>query len=560
MYLINDTIHQQLLKNKPSITFTLSAVLPVPAAFNITIPYAAFDLTAAYPLFPNGTNYFPLRRASSSAQFILGRAFMQEAYLFVDYEMSQFTISPAAFPASGIQNIVTIDHSNGNGSGSSTGNSSSLSVGAIAGIAVGSSIGTVLLCTIAWVLMRTRNAKKRRRRADDGVWRAPVSKGPSANSSGSSGPEKSILSSNTSQYSPPSAFRAYRSDKTRSQAPSDYQRMSQSTSTQSRTSSAGRMKVPWRSPGHSRKSSRSSRDLRSVRISHPTAPMHNGKAMLEVDDDPWQTNNTQEPAKPQKATPPTGHTRMFSILDEKDTDDEPQPAAASGKRPGLPKLNTAQEMYRAPKEWETPKDWETMNVGWSPSPISPERPQHSARPSYSKTRQNSLNTIIVDSEPTTHASRPSVSSEASKIRQKHIWEMQSPGRSPGSSRGASPSRHRSKASAGGGYHQPAIPEIPPVSPTSESPAVPTPTVSPGPGSEGRRRHIWELQSPGGSRGNSRKQSRTETRETMRDVMTKDMTKDGNVQEYGGGNGSRRAAAGGGQMPDLESSAMPGTAI
>lgn len=545
MYLISDTTHQQLLKNKPSIMFTLSASLPQPTALNITVPYAAFDLTAAYPIFPNGTNYFPLRRANSSAQLILGRGFMQEAYLFVDYEMSQFTITQAAFPASGSQNIVTMDHSAAAGSASSL-NSNGLSVGAIAGIAVGSSIGIVLFCTLVWVSMRARNAKRQRRR-EDGVWRAPVTKGPFASTGSSSGPEKSILSSTASRYSSTPAFRAYRLDQTRSRAPSDYQRMSRSTSTQSPLSSAGKYKAPWRSSGHSRISSRSSKDLRSVRISHPSSPMHNGKAMLDLDD-PWQTNVLDPPTNAKKATPPTGHTRMFSILDEKDPDDEPLPRASSAKRAGLPKLNTTQEMYRAPKEWETPKEWDTMDVGWSPSPISPARPQHSSRPSYSKTRQNSLNTIIVDSEPTAHGSKPSVSSEASKIRQKHIWEMQSPGRSPGSSRGASPSRHRSKMSAGGGY-QPSIPEIP-GSPTSQ---VPTPTVSPGPDS--RRRHIWELQNPGGSRGSSRKHSRTEMRDLTKDVTgdtTGDVTKD--AQDLGG---NENAAAG--YIPD-HGSAMPGTAI
>ena len=540
MYLISDATHQQLLKAAPSMTFTLSTSLPEPAALNITIPYAAFDLTAAFPIFSNGTNYFPLRRANNSAQFSLGRAFMQEAYLFVDYETSQFTISPAAFPASGTQNIVTVDHSaNGtSGSGSSSGGSNSLSVGAIAGIAIGSSVATVLLCTLAWVCWRAHYPRRRsrRRRKHDDVWRAPVSQGPSANSSGS-GPEKSILTSTASSYVPPSAFRAYRSDQTRSRALSDYQRQSQSTqpSSHSPMSSIGKLKMPWRSPGHSRKSSNNSKDLRNLRISNPTSPMHNGKAMQDVDD-PWQTSVLDVPTAPKKTTPPTGHIRMFSILDELPGDEKSTPGAPRGQRPGLPKLNTMQEMYRAPKEWETPKEWDTLDVGWSPSPISPERPQPSSRPSHSKSRQGSFNTIIVDSERSRHGSKPSVSSEASRARQKHIWEMQS----PSSSRGGSPSRHRSKASmgAGGGAHQ-TIPEIPT---DAAEPQLPTTTNSPVP--DGRRRHIWELQSPGGSRTNSRKHSRTGTR----DVTTRDV-------------GSNGVASPSGQIPaGLDPAPMPGTAM
>ena len=545
MYLINDTTHQQLLKAAPSITFILSTHLPEPAALNVTIPYAAFDLTAAFPIFPDGTNYFPLRRANNSAQFVLGRAFMQEAYLFVDYETSQFTLSRAAFPASGDHSIVTVDHSlsGTTGSGSSSSSASGLSVGAIAGIAIGSSVATVLLCTVGWFCWRAHNPrrKSRRKRRQNDVWRAPVSQGPSANSSGS-GPEKSILTSNASSYIPPSAFRAYRSDQTRSRALSDYQRQSQSTqpSTESPMSSIGKLKMAWRSPGHSRKSSSNSKDLRNVRISNPTFPLHNGKAMEDTDD-PWQTSALDIPKSSKKATPPTGHVRMFSILDDVPGEEKSLPRASQGQRPGLPKLNTMQEMYRAPKEWETPKEWDTLDVGWSPSPISPERTQpSSSRPSYSKSRQNSFNTIIVDSERPRHGSKPSISSEASKARQKHIWEMQS----PASSRGGSPSRHRSKASmggAGGGGAQPTIPEIPT---DAAEPQVPTPTVSPGP--EGRRKHIWELQSPGGSRGNSRKHSRTGTRDmTTRDAVAPPPTTSSSSPV---------------QMTGLDSAPMPGTAL
>ena len=663
-YLISNTTHQQLLKAAPSITFTLSTSLPAPAALNITIPYAAFDLTATYPIFPNGTNYFPLRRANDSTQFILGRAFMQEAYLFVDYETSQFTISPAAYPASGTQDLVTVDHSaNGtSGSGSMSGDGSGLSVGAIAGVAIGSSVATVLLCTLAWFCWRVQypRRKNRRRRKRDDVWRAPVSQGPSANSSGSSGPEKSILTSTaSSSYVPPSAFRAYRSDQSRSRALSDYQRQSQSTqfssSHHSPMSSIGKLKSSWRSPGHSRKSSSGNnnnnnysnfKDVRNVRISHPTAPMRNGKAMPDVED-PWQTSVLDMPqplTAPKKATAPPpvaaapdtmGHVRMFSILD----DDEIMPnnnnnekPSARAPRPGLPKLNTMQETNHAPKEWETPKEWESLDVGWSPSPISPPERSlshhhtttSSSRPSYyyssshqsrqnsftTTTTNNNINTIIVDSEPSSsnnnnnnnsnskHASKPSVSSEASRTRQKHIWDMQqqqqqSPSTTPSNrsrshSRAASPSRqqqqHRSKtsfSSMGGGVGAHAtIPEIPPTGvnggggggeASSEEPfgmpPTPTPTVSPGPESAARRRkHIWELQSPGGgsasgSRGGSRKHSRSGTRELSFPTATTGTG--GTGREVGGGGGvggdSLQADAGADGL-DLTPMPMPGTAI
>lgn len=46
---------------------------------NISLPYAAFDLIAEYPLMPNRTRYFPLVRATNDTQYTLGRAFLQEA-------------------------------------------------------------------------------------------------------------------------------------------------------------------------------------------------------------------------------------------------------------------------------------------------------------------------------------------------------------------------------------------------------------------------------------------------------------------------------------------------
>lgn len=59
LYLINDTTHQGLFSSNPSVRFTLGE--PTPGqSINITLPYGAFDLQATSPIFPNGTNYFPL--------------------------------------------------------------------------------------------------------------------------------------------------------------------------------------------------------------------------------------------------------------------------------------------------------------------------------------------------------------------------------------------------------------------------------------------------------------------------------------------------------------------
>jgi hypothetical protein len=78
LYLLNSS-HQATLKaHNANITFTLGN-LTVGANVNITLPYAAFDLSVSSPIVNNSTPYFPLKRAITSTQYTLGRTFFQEA-------------------------------------------------------------------------------------------------------------------------------------------------------------------------------------------------------------------------------------------------------------------------------------------------------------------------------------------------------------------------------------------------------------------------------------------------------------------------------------------------
>lgn len=79
MYLVNDTLHTQLQSKNISITFTLGVGKSGGETIDITLPYAAFDLTASPPLVEKTTSYFPLKRAANDTQYTLGRAFLQEA-------------------------------------------------------------------------------------------------------------------------------------------------------------------------------------------------------------------------------------------------------------------------------------------------------------------------------------------------------------------------------------------------------------------------------------------------------------------------------------------------
>ena len=161
LYLINDTSHQQLLSNNPSVTFNIGN-LATDSSLNITLPYSAFDLQASNPTFQNGTNYFPLRRATSASQYTLGRTFLQEAFVFVDYEQSKFSVSPAQFPSNPSPNLVTVNHSPPpSAAPTPIPNKHHISHGAIAGIVIGVSVLFVLLCTLAYFFFRRRRQLRR---------------------------------------------------------------------------------------------------------------------------------------------------------------------------------------------------------------------------------------------------------------------------------------------------------------------------------------------------------------------------------------------------------------
>ena len=81
LYLVNETQRNTLLDSNAQVSFRLSDVKSGGDTVTIVLPYAAFDLTAEYPLVENTSHYFPLKRANSSAQYTLGRTFLQEAYV-----------------------------------------------------------------------------------------------------------------------------------------------------------------------------------------------------------------------------------------------------------------------------------------------------------------------------------------------------------------------------------------------------------------------------------------------------------------------------------------------
>ena len=78
LYLISQTLHSSLVARNLNFTFTLGNQVSGGKTIQIVLPYAAFDLTVTSPIVNGTQSYFPLRRGNST-QYVLGRAFLQEA-------------------------------------------------------------------------------------------------------------------------------------------------------------------------------------------------------------------------------------------------------------------------------------------------------------------------------------------------------------------------------------------------------------------------------------------------------------------------------------------------
>ncbi|KAI4960773.1 hypothetical protein J4E86_002398 [Alternaria arbusti] len=162
MYTVNDTARQQNLRMNPTVSFKISASADTDSAdfADIELPYSALDQQASFPLYLNATRYLPIKR-SQNGRFVLGRTFLQEAYIVVDYERQNFTVAPATFsdPMPNPSLVTIFDRSyTGLPETPESGSGSGLSAGAIAGIVVGIVGAFIIVAIGAYLLWR----KKRR--------------------------------------------------------------------------------------------------------------------------------------------------------------------------------------------------------------------------------------------------------------------------------------------------------------------------------------------------------------------------------------------------------------
>jgi hypothetical protein len=167
LYTVNETSHEQNLRLDASVTFKISANPDVESTkfTSIVLPYSALDQQASWPFYSSQTRYLPIRR-TENGKFVLGRTFLQEAYIVVDYEHQNFTVAPAAFPdPMPNPSLVTIFDRDFTGLPvpDDPGSGGGLSAGAIAGIVVGI-VGAFIIVAIGvfFLWRKRRQAKKRK--------------------------------------------------------------------------------------------------------------------------------------------------------------------------------------------------------------------------------------------------------------------------------------------------------------------------------------------------------------------------------------------------------------
>lgn len=176
LYTVNSSTRDDLLRDSPEFTFTLTANSTSTDSTDIVLPYAAFDLRASLPIYLNSTPYFPIRRATNESQYVLGRTFLQEAYIVVDWERGNFTLGQAAenSPSQHIVPILPRERENKAKGG--------LTAGTIVGVVVGVIGGVIAILAGIWLAWRSRKRASRKATAAkdsnkgdkaDGSWYGP---------------------------------------------------------------------------------------------------------------------------------------------------------------------------------------------------------------------------------------------------------------------------------------------------------------------------------------------------------------------------------------------------
>lgn len=143
LYLVDDLLHQTLRAQNPNVTISLHQSYTTDGTVQITLPYAAFDMEAQSPYqgLKEKSRYFPLRRGKDKTQWALGRMFLQEAYITVDWERARFSAYQVDWTYGKPADIVSIVSP----SYLSTSNANPGTSDSHTGVTVGVAIGCVFL-------------------------------------------------------------------------------------------------------------------------------------------------------------------------------------------------------------------------------------------------------------------------------------------------------------------------------------------------------------------------------------------------------------------------------
>ena len=162
LYPVSEALHTKLLGRKASIRFTLGNTDSGGQTIDITLPYESFDLQVKPPFTANATRYFPMQRAANDTQYTLGRTFLQEAYLTVDWERGNFSLSQCLFgPDKTEEDLITIRSVNATAleDEDTSGKSQIIATG------VGIAVGVVLLAGAISTFIFVRRRRRRRQAA-----------------------------------------------------------------------------------------------------------------------------------------------------------------------------------------------------------------------------------------------------------------------------------------------------------------------------------------------------------------------------------------------------------
>jgi hypothetical protein len=162
LYTLNET--QRLSNQGLTISIIVADTKNLQLRKEIIFPYSAFDLYASWPIYDNPVPYFPIRQVASSSGTVnvLGRAFLQQAYIIANFENSTFVVADAVTPSDGIQSIYSISKA-----GETSSAPRKLAGGSIAGIALGVliALGSILTALLLWL----RRLRKRRSTDSNGT-------------------------------------------------------------------------------------------------------------------------------------------------------------------------------------------------------------------------------------------------------------------------------------------------------------------------------------------------------------------------------------------------------